>query len=234
MIDEALRLLTKAIELDPEYAAAYGTAAYCYGMRKANGWLIHREHDIVEASRLSRAAIELGKDDAVALSRAGHCLAYMAGDLDGGARFIDRALELNPNLALAWFHSGWLRIWCGDPETSIQHFARFQRMSPVDPMLIRANSGIAFAHGLAGRYDEAASHAEQALRENPNLHQALRGAAMAHALAGRVERAREVMERLRQIDPALRISNLKDLTPLRRPEDIATYAEGLREAGLPE
>ena len=233
-IDEALRLLTKAIELDSDYAAAYGTAAYCYSMRKANGWLIHREHDIAEASRLSRAAIELGKDDAVALSRAGHTLASMAGDLDSAARFIDRALELNPNLALAWFHSGWLRLWCGEPETSIQHFARFQRMSPVDPMLIRANSGIAFAHVLAGRYHEAASHAEQALRENPNFHLALRGAAMAHALAGRVERAREVMERLRQIQPALRISNLKDLTPLRRQEDMARYAEGLRKAGLPE
>jgi TolB-like protein len=233
-VDEALRLMKKAIELDPDYAAAYGTAAYCFSMRKASGWLIHREQDIAEASRLSRAAIELGKDDAVALSRAGHVLAYMAGDLDAGTRFIDRALELNPNLALAWFHSGWLRVWRGDPETAIQHFARFQRMSPVDPMLIRTYSGTAFAHALAGRYDDAASHAEQALRENPNLHQALRMVAMAHALAGRTERAQEVMKRLRQIDPALRISNLRDLTPLRRPEDIARYAEAMRKAGLPD
>ena len=108
-IDEALRLLKKAIELDHEYAAAYGTAAYCCSLRKANGWLVHREQDIAEASRLGRTAVELGKDDAVALSRAGHALAYMAEDLDAGARFIDRALELNPNLAMAWYHSGWLQ-----------------------------------------------------------------------------------------------------------------------------
>jgi hypothetical protein len=107
-------------------------------------------------------------------------------------------------------------------------------MSPVDPLLIRVNSGIAFAHVLAGRYDEASSLAEQALSENPNSHQALRMAAMGHALAGRMERAQTVMGLLRQIDPALRVTNLRDLTPLRRPENMARYAEGMRKAGLPE
>jgi tetratricopeptide (TPR) repeat protein len=94
--------------------------------------------------------------------RPGHTLGYVVESLDASARCIDRALELNPNLASAWFHSGWLRVWHGEPETAIQHFARFQRLSPVDPLLVRMNSGIAFAHVLAGRYDEAASHAEQA------------------------------------------------------------------------
>src|SRR5215813_7733152 len=233
-VDEALRLLKKAIELDPEYGAAYGTAAYCYAVRKSSGWVTRRAQDIEEASRLGRTAARLGEDDAVALSRAGHAVAYVAEDLDAGARFIDRAIDLNSNLALAWFHSGWLRVWLGDPEIAIQHFVRFRRMSPVDPMLNRMNSGIAFAHVLAGRYDDASSHAEQALSENPNSHQALRMGAMGHALAGRMERAQEIMDRLRQIDPALRISNLKHLTPLRRPEDMARYADGMRKAGLPE
>jgi hypothetical protein len=32
----------------------------------------------------------------------------------------------------------------------------------------------------------------------------------------------------------LRVSNLKNVTPLRRAEDLARYGEGLRIAGLPE
>jgi TolB-like protein/Tfp pilus assembly protein PilF len=233
-VDEALRLLKKAIELDPDYATAYGTAAYCYAMRKSSGWPSHRAQDMADAARFGRTAATVGSDDAVALCRAGHAIAYVVEDLDAGTRFIDHALELNPNLAVAWFHSGWLRVWIGDPDTAIRHFARFQRMSPIDPLLIRMNSGIAFAHVLAGRPDEAASFAERALAENPNSHQALRMTALSHALGGRIERARQAIGRLRQVDPALRISNLRDLTPLRRPEDIATYAEGLRKAGLPE
>ena len=58
--------------------------------------------------------------------------------------------------------------------------------------------------------------------------------AASHGLAGRPEEARQAMERLRQIDPALRISNLKDWFPVRRPEHFSIWAEGLRKAGLPE
>jgi hypothetical protein len=95
-------------------------------------------------------------------------------------------------------------------------------------------SATAFAHVFAGRYDEGVSHAEMALSENPTLHMGLRAAAMSYALAGQVEQAHKAMLRLREIDPTLRISNLQDLTPLQRPQDIAKYAESLREAGLPE
>jgi len=122
----------------------------------------------------------------------------------------------------------------GDPETAIQHFAQFKRLSPLDITTPRMLGGGAFAHFFAGRYDEACSQAEQALQESPNLHPALRACAAAHALAGRIERARAAMMRLRQIDPKLRVSNLGDLTPLQRPEDKARYAEAMRKAGLPE
>jgi hypothetical protein len=39
---------------------------------------------------------------------------------------------------------------------------------------------------------------------------------------------------LRELDPTLRISHLADWLTIRRPEDLATFAEGLRNAGLPE
>jgi len=95
-------------------------------------------------------------------------------------------------------------------------------------------SATAFAHVFAGRYQKAVAHAETALSENPVLHMGLRVAALACALAGHTALARGLMARLRDIDPALRISNLQDVTPLQRPQDIALYAEGLRAAGLPE
>ncbi len=178
----------KAIELDPGFSSAYGMAAYCYSVRKSSGWVANRALEIAETSRLGRKAVELGKDDAVALSRAGHALAYVVEDLDAGALFIDRAQSLNPNLAFAWYVSGWLRVWIGEPDIAIKHFAQFARMSPVDPFSARMQAGCAFAHALAGRYDEAVMHAEQALRETPNSHQALRIGIMSYALAGRMER----------------------------------------------
>jgi hypothetical protein len=58
--------------------------------------------------------------------------------------------------------------------------------------------------------------------------------AASHALAGRADEARRAMHHLRQLDPVLCISNLKDWLPIHRPKDLATFADGLRRAGLPE
>ena len=97
--DEALPLFYRAIELDPDFASAYGMAAWCYAQRKMNGWVTDRAQEIAETARLARRAAELGKDDAVALCAGGFALAYVVGDLDDGGAMIDRALVLNPNLA---------------------------------------------------------------------------------------------------------------------------------------
>ena len=74
-IDEALPLFYKAIELDPDFASAYAMAAWCHFWRKVNGWMTDRAQEIAEGARLARRAVELGKDDAVALTRGGHALA---------------------------------------------------------------------------------------------------------------------------------------------------------------
>jgi hypothetical protein len=92
--NDALQFFHRAIELDPEFAAAYGMAARCYSQRKSCGWVGDRHHEIAETERLARHAAELGKDDAVALCTAGIALAFVVGDLDDGNALIDQALTL--------------------------------------------------------------------------------------------------------------------------------------------
>jgi tetratricopeptide (TPR) repeat protein len=178
--------------------------------------------------------VELGKDDAVALARSGHALAHLAGDLDGGIALQDRALALNPNLAAAWFLGGFLRAFRGEPDDAIEHFARAMRLSPLDPETYRMEVGMALAHLFARRFDTASSWAEKAFRASSSLLVAVGIIAASHAVAGRMDEARRALRHLRQLDPALRIANIKDWLPLRRPQDLATLADGLRKAGLPD
>jgi hypothetical protein len=72
------------------------------------------------------------------------------------------------------------------------------------------------------------------MRENPNFLQAICMFAASNALAGRLEQAQKGMARALECDPDLHASNLKDLAPFRRAKDFATFAKGLRKAGLPE
>src|SRR5215471_9586240 len=94
--DDALRLFYKAIELDPDFAPAYGTAAWCYACRKMNGRMADGAKETSEAARLARQAVELGKKDALALSMGGFALAFVMDAVEDGAAFIDQALILNP------------------------------------------------------------------------------------------------------------------------------------------
>ena len=109
-----------------------------------------------------------------------------------------------------------------------------QSTNTPDPQIVNAQAAMASAHFFAGRYAEAASWAEMAVREQPNHFIAACMAAASGALGGRLAEAQKAMGRLRELDPALRISNLEHLFPIRHPEDFAKWEEGMRRAGLPE
>jgi TolB-like protein len=232
--EEALRLFNSAIALDPDFASAYGRAANCHVFAKTNGWISNTASEIAEVTRLAQRAVELGKDDAVTLAASGWGLAYAVGDLEVGAALIDRALVLNSNLAEAWFYGGWVKNWLGEPELAIERFARAIRLSPLDPRVMVIRNGTAYAHFLLGRYDEAASWAAMALQDNPDFQPGLRVAAASNAMAGRPEQAHKAVARLRHLNPALRVSTLKDMVGPWSAEDLSRLEEGLRRAGLPE
>jgi tetratricopeptide (TPR) repeat protein len=232
--EEALSYFYRAIELDAKFAPAYGMAARCYSRRKTAGWVIDRDFEIVETLKLAQAAGELGRDDAVALCSAGTALAFVVGDLDRGATYIERSLALDPNLAYAWFLSGWINVWRGEHEVAIGHLARAMRFSPHDPLTWNMQAGTAAAHYFAGRLVEALSWAERSFQEQPDSVHSTSVVAASAALLGKPAPAAKAMSRLRRLMPELRLSNLKDLYPIRQPEDFDRWAQGMRAAGLPD
>lgn len=233
---EALQLFKRAIELDPEFASAYGMAAYCYVKDRTNRWPTDDlARDIAETDRLARHAIRLGRDDALALATGAGALAYVVRDLDTGAACIDHALQVNPNLMWASYFAGFIKSWMGEPDAAVTHLAYAMRLSPVDPLMPLMQAAMAHAHFFAGRYEEASSWASTALQGTPNLLPALRIGASADAFAGQLEPAQRTVARLLQINPNERVSNLEAIYgPYRRPDDAWRYGEGLRRAGLPE
>lgn len=231
-MDEALKFFHKTIGIDQDFASAHAMAAWCYFWRRVNGWTDDRDKETAEGVRLARRAIELGRDDAVALTRAGHALAHFTGDLDSGIALLDRAVFLNPNLASAWFLGGFLRTWHGECESAIDHFERAMRLSPVDPELYRMQAGMAMAHLFAGRTDAASTWAERSYGNLPSFLMVVALIAATRALCGRQEDARRAMDEVRKLDPELRISNVTSWLPISRPEHLSIFTDGLRTAGL--
>jgi TolB-like protein/class 3 adenylate cyclase/Tfp pilus assembly protein PilF len=232
---EALRLFERAIELDSEFASAYAAAAVCYTFRKAESWVADPATEAAETTRLARRAVELSKDDSLVLGRSGFALAVVVCDLESGATLVDRALALNPNLAIALYWGGWIKIWLGEPEMAIARLAHAMRLSPLDPRMALMQAAMAHGHFFAGRYDEASSWAMTSLQGAPSHPHGLRIHAASSALAGQMTQAQKSMKTLLERAPTQRVSNLNEVFgPYRRREDVAKYTEGLRRAGLPE
>src|SRR6516165_1791302 len=233
-ISEALRLLYRAIELDPGFASAYGMAAWCYVRRRLSGWMEDPVNEMAELERLARKASDLANDDPVPLYSAGWALVQTNSDAETGAAMIDRALILNPNIKAACLVCGWTKILLGESNKAIGYFERAIRLNPLDPLIARMQTGIAAALFLAGQYQAAAASAENGLRQHPNDLPLLRVAAASHALAGQMMDAEKHIGRIRHLDPTLRLSRVAALAPCRRADDISRYIEGMRRAGLPE
>src|SRR5262249_48297982 len=186
------------------------------------------------AEQLARKAIALGKDDALALCTAGFALFHVAGDMDYGTTCIDRALVANPNLASAWYFRGWASANLGDHEAAIEKLSYAMRLNPLDLFPFSVELALSWAHLVAGHYEEAVALGRRAIRQQPNFQPALRIFAVACVKAGNIDEAHAAIERMRELNPTFRISNIKDVMTLRRPQDLAAYEDALRIAGLPE
>jgi len=232
--DEALPLFYAAIQLGPDFAAAYAMAAWCHSWRKLSRRASNLERDILEGTRLARHAVELGREDAVALAASGHALAHLDRDIEGGIELLDRALLLDPNLAAGWYLGGFLRIWLGNPDNAIERIAHGMRLSPLGPDMQRMEVGIAMAHLLAGHTGDALSWAEKASLHKSDQALPLTILAAIYTRAGRSDEAQRTVQQLRDLDPALRLAGLNDWLPFQRPQDLANFTDALREAGLPE
>jgi TolB-like protein/class 3 adenylate cyclase len=129
-IEEALSHFHRAIRLDREFAAAYGMIAWCYFRRYSNALTVNSAGESTEAIAMARRAVALGSDDAIALCMGGIALAGIAFEMEAGDAYLDRALALNRNLAIAWSNSGLVKIWMGEHASAIARVTNALRLNP--------------------------------------------------------------------------------------------------------
>jgi adenylate cyclase len=229
---DARELFKKAFELDPEFAAAYAMAAHTFHMEKGGAGKVLTNEMRAEALRFANIAAQIGSEDAFVLARCGHTLMYVGGEFDRGAAMVEKALLLNPNLAIARYSCGWISVVACEPERAIENFQSMIRFSPLDSLRVNSSAGIAWALWLQGKYDEGLALASSVVTVFPSV-QAF-GSLIANSVAlGRMDEARAAAAELDKIDPAVRTTRPSEVFPLRKAEFRAKLDEALRVAGLP-
>jgi TolB-like protein len=228
---EALRLASRALEIDPRYGFAATQAGSCHLINVNQGWTADPKSEIAEGLRLIRLALSIDGNDDVALSILGWATASFSDDYDTARKMGDRAVALNANSAFAWELRGFTYELAGQPEEAIRSFERAIRLSPFDPWLPRRFTGMGIAFIGLGRFDEAVAAAKNALQTNQTYGPAYRCLAAALAHLGRDAEAGKTVAQHLEIEPHFRISEWVAHTGQWQAQ---MYIDGLRKAGLPE
>jgi TolB-like protein/class 3 adenylate cyclase/Flp pilus assembly protein TadD len=230
---EARRFANAAIALDPTLAKPYVVHATCDIWDVVNGRSADPRATLASAVAMGRQAIDLDPRDAEAHAVLGMVSLFMR-QFDESERRLERALSLNPNLALAFMLGGGFYALSGEADKAHGFLKDAQRLSPRDPM----NYWMYAFHGIAawsaGRYDDAADWARKAIHVYPEFPTAHRLLAASQAALGRIEEARAALAALFGIVPDASIARTRTGVPWKRPEDMERYLDALRRAGMPE
>jgi TolB-like protein/class 3 adenylate cyclase/tetratricopeptide (TPR) repeat protein len=232
-LTEAYALFRKAFEQDPEYGAAYAMAAHTLVRQQGISGAPLTAEMRTAAIRLANLASRFGSNDAFALARSGHILAYLGREYDRGASMIDQAVALNPNLWIAWSCRGFVALMCGDPERAIESFDRIIRLSPLDSSRIWAWTGSSFANFHLGRYEEGRALAMKSIQFVTEIH-TLAAYIMNSIRAGHTAEAQQAVAQLLELHPDFRASLALEVFPTRLPEERDRITSALRDAGLPD
>ena len=228
-VRRALELLGQAIERDPGYGPALALAAHCRQVLDITGSTTDRAGNRSEGIDLARRALRVAREDPDVLGRVAFVFGYFGEDLDAAIALIDRARELNPNFALGWFRSGWLRLWHGEPDLAIEHFQTSLRLSPRNP-IAASFLGIGVGHALNRRFEKARLMLLRSLQESPNSVPTYRWLAVCYTQMGRLDEAREMINRLRTVMPIVPRVPAAVWPQHRNPEHQELYLSGVRLA----
>jgi len=231
---EARRLLEASLEVDPASSVSNGWLAYWNLLYVGQGWAEDPEAASAEAARLAERAVMLDPSDARALTLAGHVRGFLGKLPEEALALHDRAIALNPHMALGWCFSGLAHFYVGQHEEALRRTRQAIALSPSDPHGFFFDMALILPSLLTGDHEGAIQAGRRAIQLNPLFSSSYKGYLAALGLSNRRHEAGSTLERLMQLEPGFSVESGIERSPLLRPADIALYAEGLRRAGLPE
>jgi adenylate cyclase len=161
--DEAAALFQRAIDLDPNYAAAYAALGGAYYETVVSGWTEFREEEIERAASLAQKALALDPVTTSAYRLLSNINMYRRR-YDLALGHIDRALEINPSDAESYWQRGNILVWAGRAEEAmpwLEGALRFDRAHTL------TSQDLSIAYYFLGRYGEAVEAGDRALARSP-------------------------------------------------------------------
>ena len=156
---QAIERLTRAVELDPEFALAHSELADCYSLLNwyvepppAEAWQ--------RAKQSAMRAVAADPELAEAHASLGFVRLHHDRDWDAAERELRRAILLKPGIQVAHRWYAFSLSAMGRHQEAFAEIERARQISPQSPVLATAVANVLF---LAGRYDDTIEQCRKAL-----------------------------------------------------------------------
>ncbi len=231
---DTLSFYKKAIALDPEFADAYA------GLARAAVETWRLDYSDLLSSAVARKqayeaaarALVLDPDNARAYSVLA-VVQVVDGHHDAAIESAHKAVASSPSDAEGYLNLGLVLAYSGRPTEARAAVESALRLNPKPTPGALLLAGLGFF--ADGQYEQAVEAIEQARNARPTDENARVYLASAYAHLDRTDEARAEVEALFKTLPMANLAyyRVRDAY-YKRDEDLATYIDGLRKAGMPE
>jgi DNA-binding SARP family transcriptional activator/Tfp pilus assembly protein PilF len=231
--EQAGRLIERARALDPDNAVVLCWAAYWHVFYMGQNWTDNPQRESETALAYAARATVLDERNAEALAIYGHLKSFLKGDVEIARQYLDRALQLNPDVPFVLTYSALNHCYRGDPDTALMQLERCRELTSTLPYSSLYENPIAIARLMKGNYADAVEIGRRVVQGTPFYSNGYKPLIAALGHLRRRKEAKRYVERLRELEPDFTVKKFGESYPM-RDSHREHYMDGLRRAGVPE
>jgi DNA-binding SARP family transcriptional activator len=232
--EEAGRLIQSALALEPDNAVVEAWAAHWQLFYIGQGWAKDIDKATEQVQQHATKAVNLDPENAEALGIYAHLCSYRNREFDKALICFDRALRLNPSLAINWALSAATHCYIGEPDIALQRLARYSELASPDLYFSYFETVYTMAYTFRGDYELAVVVGRRAVDANPHFVNGYKPLIASLGHLGRREEAQAYVRKLLSLEPTFSVRSFGQIYPIRKTSDRDRYMTGLRLAGVPE
>ena len=225
---QARQMFERAIDLDPEFAAAYGWLGFTHFHDWTFGWSKDPQ-SLERALELAHRTLDL--DDSLPLGH--HLLGKVYSwkkQHEKAIAELKKAIAFSPNDADHLVGLGYILNFAGRPEDAIGLVKKAMRLNPMYPAYYLWELG--HAYFLTGRYEEAIEALKRLLDRNSDFMPAHVFLAASYSEIGKEEEGRAEVAEIERLSPQASLVALRQRLPYKDQAVLERLIESLRRVGL--